>query len=129
MGAKTMTMRRALQNRRLFALSIFVAAVPFAFALVRAVRTGYDLRYFWVALASLLGAMATIAVGRAHLTRPIAIVALVAGVFVIATLLAVFAASLIGTTLGPGIIAVGAAFGFCFAVGALLHILARPRSL
>jgi hypothetical protein len=124
-----MTMKRALRSRRLFALSIFVVAVPFAFALVRAVRTGYDLLYFWVALASLLGAMATIAVGRAHTRRPIAFVALVAGVFVFSMLLAVFAASLIGTTLGAGIITGGAAFGFCFAVGALLHVLARPRSL
>lgn len=117
------------QSRRLIALSILVAAVPFAFALIRAARTGNDLRYFWVALASLLGAMATIAVGKAHMRRPIAFVALVAGVFVIATLLAVFAALLIGTTLGLGIIVVGVGFGFCFAVGALLHILARPRSL
>ena len=124
-----MTMKWTLQSRRLFALSIFVAAVPFAFAVVRAVRTGYDLRYFWVAFASLLGAMATIAVGRAHMRRPIAVVTLVAAVFVIATLLAVLAASLIGTTLGLGIIAVGSAFGFCFAAGALLHVLARPRTL
>lgn len=124
-----MTMKRALQRRRLFALSIIFATLPFAFALVRAVRTGHDLRYFWVALASLLGAAATTAVGRAHVRRPIAFVALVAGVFVNATLLGMFAALLIGTTLGLGIVAVGAAFGFCFAVGALLYILVRPRSL
>ena len=121
-------MKRVIQSRRLFALSIFVAAVPFAFGLIRAARTGYDFRYFWVALASLLGAMATIAVGRAHPRRPIAFVALVVGVFVIATLVAVFAALLMGTTLGLGIITVGAAFGFCFAIGALINILARPRS-
>jgi hypothetical protein len=124
-----MTMKRALQSRWLFVLSIFVAAVPFAFALVRALRTGYDLRYFWVALASLLGAMVTIILGRAHRGRPIAVGALVAGVFVIATLLAVLGALLIGTTFGLGIIAVGTAFGFCFAVGALLHALARARTL
>jgi hypothetical protein len=122
-------MKRALHSRWLFALSVFVAAVPFGFALVRAVRTGYDLRYFWVALASLFGAMVTIAVGRAHRRRPIAIVALVAGVFVVATLLAVLVALLIGTTFGLGIIAVGSAFGFCFAVGALLHALGHPRTL
>lgn len=121
-------MKQARQSRRLFALSIFAAAVPFAFALVRAVRTGNDLRYFWVALASLLGAMATVAFGRAHLRSSIALIALVAGVFVIAALVAVFAASLIGTTPGLGIITVAAAFGFCFAVGALFHLLARPRS-
>jgi hypothetical protein len=122
-------MKRALHGRRFYALSICVAAVPFAFALVRAVRTGYDLRYSWVALASLLGAMATMSVGRANTRRPIPVVALAAGVFVIATLLAVLAALLIGTTLGLGVIAVGSAFGFCFAIGALLHVLAGPRTL
>jgi len=117
------------QSRRLIALSILVAAVPFAFALIRAARTGNDLRYFWVALASLLGALATIAVGRAHANTPIAFVALSGGVFVIATLVAVLAAALMGTILGLGIIVVAAAFGFCFAVCALLHMLARPASL
>jgi hypothetical protein len=58
------------QSRRLIALSIFVAAVPFAFTLIRAARTGNDLRYFWVALASLLGALATVAVGRASVCTP-----------------------------------------------------------
>ena len=124
-----MTIKQALESRRLFALSIVVAAVPFAFALVRAIRTGHDLRYFWVALGSLLGAVSTIAVGGAHRRRPIAVVALVAGVFVIATLLAVLVASLIGTRLGMGMIAVGSAFGFCFAVGALLHVLAHSRTV
>lgn len=123
-----MTMKQALHSRRLFALSILVAAVPFAFALVRAIRTGHDLRYFWVALGSLLGAVATIAVGGAYSRRPIGVVSIVAAVFVIATLFAVLVASLIGTTLGMGMIVVGSAFGFCFAVGALLHVLARSRT-
>ncbi|HXU40051.1 MAG TPA: hypothetical protein VN937_27095 [Blastocatellia bacterium] len=120
-----MTMKRDLHSRRLFVLSIFFAALPFAFGLVRAVRTGYDLRYFWVALASLIGAIATISIGRAHIRTPIAVVTLVAGVFVIATLVAVLAATLIGTIFGMGIIAVASAFAFCFAVGGLLHLLAR----
>lgn len=124
-----MTLKQALQSRRLISLSLFVAAVPFAFAVIRAARTGYDLRYFWVALASLLGALATIAVGRSHARTRIAFVALSAGVFAIATLVAVLAAALMGTILGLGIIVVAAAFGFCFAVGALLHMLARPASL
>lgn len=54
------------QERRIHALSIFLVAVPFAFALIRASRTGYDLRYLWVALASLLGATMVMAVGKAY---------------------------------------------------------------
>ena len=120
-------MKRASRDRRIQTLSICIAAVPFAFALVRAVRTGSDLRYFWVALASLLGAAATMAVARAYSRRPNGAVALSAAVFVIATLFAVLAALLVGTALGPGILVVGSAFGFCFAVGGLLHLLARSR--
>jgi hypothetical protein len=109
-------------GRLLHVLSMVAAGVRFAFALVRAVRTGYDLRYIWVALASLLGAAATVRIGRAYGRGP---AALAAGAFIAATLLAVLAALLIGTILGPGIVVVGSGFGLCFAVGALLHMLAR----
>src|SRR5512134_1765400 len=122
-------MKQTLQSWWFYALSICAAAVPFAFALIRAVQTGYDLRYFWVALASLLGAVATLAVGRTHTRRRVAVAALAAGGFFIATLFAVLAALLIGKTLGPGIIVVGSAFGFCFAVSALFLVLARSRTL
>ena len=107
------------------ALSIFFAALPFGFALFRAVRTGSDLRYFWVALAASCGAAAIMLLARplGH-GRRIAI-ALAAGVFVAATLAALLAAMLLGTTLGLGILVVAASFGFCFAVGAGLHLAGR----
>src|SRR5438093_11243582 len=84
------------------ALSILFAAIPFAFALVRALRTGYDFRYLWVALASLLGAAALMAVRKRDNRKPQAAVALSAGAFVMATLCALLAASLLGTTAGLG---------------------------
>jgi len=113
--------------RSLFrALSIFFAALPFAFALIRALQTGDDVRYLWVALASLCGAIAVMIVTRRSGRAPSAAVAVSAGVLIIATLLAVVAALLLGTTLGLGLLVVGAAFGFCFAAGSLLHILAGP---
>ena len=49
-------MKRSYRDWRIHGISILFAAVPVAFAAVRAVRTGYDFRYLWVALASLLGA-------------------------------------------------------------------------
>ena len=119
-------MKRSLRDRGLRALSILFVATPFGFALIRAARTGYDTRYFWVALASLLGAVAAIAAGGQTLSRrPPAVVALSAAAFVTATLLAVFAAWLLGTRVGPGSLVVGAAFGFCCAAGTLLYALAR----
>jgi hypothetical protein len=122
-------MKWSPQERRIHALSIFFAAVPFAFALIRAGRTGYDLRYFWVALASLLGATMVMAVGNAYSRGLKVRVALSAGAFVIATLCAVLAAVLLGTTVGPGILVVASSFGFCCAASCVLHALARPRVL
>ena len=118
-------MTRSPRGWLLQALALLCAAVPFAFALLRAVRTGNDFRYFWVALGALCGAAATMAVARRYDRTSKAAVALSAAVFAMATLLAVLAALFIGTSLGPGVLVVGAGFGFCFAAGCLLYLLAR----
>lgn len=121
-------MKRAPREWRAHTLSILLATVPFAFALIRAARTGYDLRYLWVAVAALLGAMAFMAAGKASSRRPRVVVALSAGAGVMATLLAVLVALLLGTTAGPGMLVVASGFGFCFAASCLLRTLARPRA-
>jgi hypothetical protein len=119
-------LKRPSRDRRLHALSILFAALPLAFALIRAVRTASDFRYLWVALASLGSATALMTVAsRPGSARSVA-VTLSVGVFLVATTSAVVAALLLGTTLGPGILVVGAAFGFCCAVGSALHVLAGP---
>jgi len=69
------------------------------------------------------------AVGKAHSRGLRVRVALSAGAFVIATLFAVMAAVLLGTTVGPGLLVVASAFGFCGAASCVLHALARPRVL
>jgi hypothetical protein len=104
--------------------STLAAAVPFAFALIRALTTGSDVRYLWVALASLVGAAVTATVVgglRSNARRLIAAPA----IFVFATFMAVAAALVIGTRLGLGILIVGAAFGFWFAVAGHLYLRAR----
>ena len=105
------------------AIATAFAAMPFAFALIRLVQTGTDARYVVVALASACGAAMAM-----RLTRPVTSarflrVAIV--VFIMATLLAIIAAMVLGTRLGPGILVVAAAFGSCFAAGSALH--ARTR--
>ena len=97
-------------------LAILAAATPFAFALVRAVRTGNDLRYLWVALGSLGGAAVTTAVARRLSPALVA-----TSVFVTSTLFAVLTALLLGTKLGPGILVVASGFGVCFAVASGLR--------
>lgn len=108
-------------------LSAALAAAPFAFGLIRAVRTGTDVRYVWVALAAMAGGMVVTGVARGF-RRPLRPAALAAAVFVVSTTLAVIVALLLGTTLGPGILIVAASFAACFAAASLLGVLARrPR--
>ena len=118
-------MARSPHNPRLQALSVVVTAVPFGFALIRAVRTGHDLRYLWVAFAALCGAAGVMMIAWPYRGGPNSSLVVSTVVFVTATLCAVLAASLLGTRLGLGILIVGAAFGFCIAIGCLLHLLAR----
>jgi hypothetical protein len=108
----------------LLALSVGFAAVPFAFALIRAVNTGRDFRYFWLALAG-LGGTALVMVLARYLGSRLNAVALSAAAFLIDMLFVVVAGLLIGTGLGPGLLVVGAGFAFCFAIGCLLAVRAR----
>lgn len=118
-------MRRVSRGRALHALSVVFAVLPFAFALIRAIETrGRDLRYILVALAALGGAAAVQSAARLHGGRPSKVAALFAAVFIGATLLAVIAALLLGTILGPGILVVASAFGFCLASARVLHLVA-----
>jgi hypothetical protein len=117
------------RNRWLRVVSLLFAAAPLSFGVIRAVRTGSDLRYVWVALGALVGATAVTAVGRAYGASRQGAVVLSAAVFVIASLIAVLVALLLGTNLGPGIAVVAAAFGFCYGVSCLLQAIARPRGL
>ena len=104
-------------------VAIGFAAAPFAFALIRLAQTGTDARYVVVALASGCGAAMAMALAR-PVTRA-RFLRVATAVFIIATLFAVIAALLLGTRLGPGILVVATAFGFCFGAGCALH--ARTR--
>jgi hypothetical protein len=98
-------------------LSAAAAGAPFAFALIRAARTGDDFRYFWVAAAAFVGGLLATAVGKPYARTAPALFGLI---LVVATTFAVAAALLIGTVLGPGILVVGLSFGLCFAVSSVL---------
>jgi hypothetical protein len=120
-------MKRSHQKRGFQSLSILLGAVPFAFALVRAVRTGWDLRYLWVALAALLGATMAMAIRKADRTRTSLGLALTA--FVLATLLATAVALFLGTQFGLGVLLVASGFGGCLAASCVLYAVAHPRSI
>src|SRR5262249_23708438 len=119
-------MKRSYQYSGSQLLSILFGAVPFAFALVRAVRTGYDLRYLWVAFGALLGAAIAMAMGRAARSRTS-----VRGLraLVLARRLGTAVALLLGTQFGPGVLLVGSGYGVCLAASCVLYALAHPRPL
>jgi hypothetical protein len=125
-GPTNCSMTRSNRNWRIYGLSILFAAVPFAFAVVRAIRTGDDFRYLWVALASLLSALVVVVVAKADRRGPIVAAARSTWVFVVATFVAVFAAWLLGARVGPGSLLIGSAFGLCYAASCALNVLARP---
>jgi hypothetical protein len=104
-------------------ISIFFVVMPFLFGLLRAVISGNDLRYLWVAAASLFGAAAFTAATHApsHRRR----IALSIGAFIVATLCSIAAAMLLGTRFGPGLLVVAASFGLCSAAGCTLFAITR----
>ena len=123
----TPVMRRAPREQLMFFLSILFAVTPFAFALIRAFSTGYDLRYLWVALASFLGAAVVMSVGKSRSGKSKGLLALSAMVLVVATLLAGLAAFLLGAKSVVGAGTVALAFGLCCAASSALYALSRPR--
>src|SRR4029453_2979315 len=92
--ATNCSMTRSNRNWRIYWVSILFAAVPFAFAVVRAIRTGDDFRYLWVALASLMSALVVMVVAKTDRRGPIVAAARSTWVFVVATFVAVLAVCL-----------------------------------
>lgn len=110
-------------RRPLFvAVAIAFAVLPFAFGLIRALTTGQDVRYLWIALAALVGAAAVIVPARSREGSTGSRIAVVGMVFAVASLFAVIAAMILGTRFGPALLIVAMSFGFCFAVASLLRI-------
>ena len=119
-------MRRSSREQKIYILSILCATVPFAFGLARALRTGTDFRYLWLAIVAALGTAAVIVLGKAR--SPKEVVAQSAATFVVATLLAALTAFRLGAKAGPGVWVVAVAFGLCFATSSALLVLSRPRT-
>ena len=117
------------RSRLLDAMAIAFGLLPFAFGLIRAVTTGQDVRYLWVAAAGFLGAALVTVPARSREGSIRPHIGAAALAFVAATVLAVCTAIAIGTRLGPGLLVVGVSFGLCFAAASLLHLQARSAEL
>src|SRR5215470_8514328 len=104
-------------------VSIFFLTLPVLFGLFRATATGNDLRYLWVAAASLFGAAAFTVITKASSHRHR--LALSVGAFVMAACCAIAAAMLLGTRFGPGLLVVATSFGSCSAFGCALFAITQ----
>ena len=106
--------------------AMIAAGLPFAFGTIRAIQTGFDTRYLWVAMAAMCGGLIVTAGVRAS-GRAFNPPAVFGAVLVIAAVLAVIAAMALGTKAGPGLLVVAVSFAGCFAAASALSMLARTR--
>ena len=111
----------------LLLVALLFAAAPMIFGVVRAINTGDDFRYLWLAAAAILGSAVVmvpgyVASGAAQVSPGRAAGAVAAGAACAAA-----AATLLGATPGPGVAIVAVAFGLCTGTSAVLLTLARRR--
>lgn len=122
-----LTGERTTRHKTLGVASVLLAAVPFAFALIRLVQTGDDFRYLWMAIVTFIGAAAVSMAGRARIRGLGALTALTTAALIAATLLGVATAVLLGTTFGPAAVIVALGFGLCAAASQFLSAVSHGR--
>ena len=105
--------------------SVLLAAVPVAFGLIRAVSTGNDVRYLWLAGAAILGSMVAVRSGRGASGLPPVSPGRAVGAVAAGSACAAAAALLMGSTAGLGVAIVAVSFGLCTGASAVLATVAR----
>jgi hypothetical protein len=111
----------------LLLVAVLLAGVPALFGFVRAINTGDDFRYLWLAASAIVGSLAVMAPGygvpspaRVSPGRAVGAIAAGAGC---AAATAIF----LGATAGPGVAIVAGAFGLCTGTSMVLATIARRR--
>ena len=115
------------RHHMLLLVAALLSAVPVLFGFVRAINTGDDFRYLWLAAAAILGSLVVMvpwygASGSGRVSLGRATGAVVAGAACAAA-----AAISTGANAGPGVAIVAVAFGLCTGTSAVLLALARHR--
>ncbi len=98
-------------------LGFLVASVPVIFALLRAITTGTDFRYFWLALASTLGAALILVTMNRTVTQPHGTMVRIAFALLVATGTTGVTGFALGGGSAPALIVVALGFATCSAVG------------
>ncbi len=119
---------RSLRRRQLLLVaSVVLAAVPVTFGLIRAVSTGDDFRYLWLAGAAVLGSMGLMALARGRSGGVRVSVLRAVGAVAAGALCAAAIAVFMGARAGPGVAIVASAFGLCTGLSAVFATLARQK--
>ncbi|MGH9418743.1 MAG: hypothetical protein ACRD3J_02120 [Thermoanaerobaculia bacterium] len=119
--------RTAREGAFLFA-AVLAIAVPFAFALLRAITTGTDWRYLWAALAAFAGSGLVIGIGVSRNRNSVVTAGVAALGLVVGMLWAVAEAKFLANVHGAAPWIVSFAFSLCETAGAVLYFMSRPRS-
>lgn len=121
-GALSAGGRRRLLRR---VAAVGFAGIPVLFGLIRAISTGSDVRYLWLAGAALVGSAAVLAV-KPDTAEPVRVsVGRALGAVAAGAVCAAAASLLQGAKAGPGVAIVAVGFGFCTGAGAVLAFLSR----
>ena len=104
-------------------LSIAFAIAPIAFALIRAVRSHYDLRMLWMALAALIGTAIVMTAGHARRRSGRGVFLLAGTALIVAMLLAGWTAMRLGATAAAGIWPVAFVLSICWVMSFVLDAL------
>jgi hypothetical protein len=122
-------MKRSLRGLLVFGIGILLVLVPFMFGTVRAITTGTDFRYLWIAAATFFIAFLVMALGRVRGVSVRGVLTLFVGALVMATLAGVGAGVLAGARSALPIFIVAFGFALCDAGGLALTDLSRMRIL
>ena len=102
------------------AIGLLIASIPFWFAAVRAVSTGSDFRYAWVAVASTFGAAGVLAVANRARSESSSLLLRTAFAIIAALVASAATSFVLGATSVPALIVVALGFATCSAVGLAL---------
>jgi hypothetical protein len=109
-------------------VAVLLALVPVLFGIVRAISTGNDFRYLWLAAAANLGSLAVmVSTYRAPRSTRFSL-GRALGAITIGAACAAATAMFLGTTAGPGVAIVAGGFGLCTGLGAVLGAVAQRRT-
>src|SRR5512133_2671626 len=115
------------RGRRLLlrVIAVGFAGVPVMSGVIRAIRTGSDVRYLGLAGASLIGSAAVMVI-RPDTTEPVRVsVGRALGAVVAGAACAAAASLLQGAKAGPGVAIVALGFGLCTGASVVLAFLSR----